>query len=102
MSITTEITATPSFSRRSKPDFQSQFLATILRANTNPNLVTFAGGNPNSESFPVSEMSRNAGTGKCSILLPSDLRYLTSALILHPSFVTPVTKDTAGQILCVL
>lgn len=62
MSITTEITATPSFSRRSKPDFQSQFLATILRANTNPNLVTFAGGNPNSESFPVSEM-RTAADG---------------------------------------
>ena len=62
MSITTDITATPSFSRRSKPDFQSQFLATILRANTNPNLVTFAGGNPNSESFPVSEM-RTAADG---------------------------------------
>ena len=57
MSITIEPTATPSLSRRSKPDFQSQFLATILKANTNPNLVTFAGGNPNSASFPVSEMN---------------------------------------------
>ena len=48
------------FSRRSKPDFQSEFLATILKANTDPKLVTFAGGNPNSESFPVAEMNAAA------------------------------------------
>lgn len=48
------------FSRRSKPDFQSEFLATILKANTDPKLVTFAGGNPNSETFPVAEMNAAA------------------------------------------
>ncbi len=40
-------------SQRSNPDFQSEFLAKILSANVTPGLVTFAGGNPNSESFPV-------------------------------------------------
>ena len=49
-----------SLSRRSKPDFQSEFLATIFKANTDPNLFTFAGGNPNSESFPVAEMNAAA------------------------------------------
>ena len=40
----------------SKPDFQSDFLANILKANANPNIITFAGGLPNAVSFPVAAM----------------------------------------------
>ena len=47
-------------SRRSEPDFQSEFLAGILAANASPNVVTFAGGNPNAESFPVEAMNAAA------------------------------------------
>ena len=47
-------------SKRSKPDFQSEFLASILKANADPNIVTFAGGNPNAESFPVKAMNAAA------------------------------------------
>lgn len=46
--------------QRSNPDFQSEFLAKILKANATPGLVTFAGGNPNSESFPVEAMNAAA------------------------------------------
>lgn len=34
----------------SKPDFQSDFLANILKANANPDIITFAGGLPNAVS----------------------------------------------------
>ncbi|MBO5555800.1 MAG: PLP-dependent aminotransferase family protein [Oscillospiraceae bacterium] len=47
-------------SKRSQPDFQSEFLAGILTANASPNVVTFAGGNPNSESVPVAAMNAAA------------------------------------------
>ena len=47
-------------SKRSEPDFQSEFLAGILAANASPNVVTFAGGNPNAESFPVEAMNAAA------------------------------------------
>jgi len=47
-------------SKRSQPDFQSEFLANILTANASPNVVTFAGGNPNAESFPVEAMNAAA------------------------------------------
>ena len=47
-------------SKRSKPDFQSEFLASILKANADPSIVTFAGGNPNAESFPVKAMNAAA------------------------------------------
>ena len=47
-------------SRRSQPDFQSEFLANILTANASPDVVTFAGGNPNAESFPVAAMNAAA------------------------------------------
>ena len=47
-------------SKRSKPDFQSEFLANILKANADPSIVTFAGGNPNAESFPVKAMNAAA------------------------------------------
>ena len=47
-------------SKRSKPDFQSEFLASILKANADPDIVTFAGGNPNAESFPVKAMNAAA------------------------------------------
>lgn len=43
-----------------KPDFQAEFLAGILTANADPNIVTFAGGNPNAESFPVKAMDAAA------------------------------------------
>lgn len=47
-------------SQRSNPDFQSEFLAGILAANASPDIVTFAGGNPNAESFPVEAMNAAA------------------------------------------
>lgn len=47
-------------SQRSNPDFQSEFLAGILAANASPDIVTFAGGNPNAESFPVDAMNAAA------------------------------------------
>ena len=47
-------------SKRSEPDFQSEFLAKILKANATPGLVTFAGGNPNSDSMPIEAMNAAA------------------------------------------
>ena len=44
----------------SKPDFQSDFLANILKAKANPDIITFAGGLPNAVSFPVEAMDRAA------------------------------------------
>ena len=43
-----------------KPDFQAEFLSGILTANADPNIITFAGGNPNAESFPVKAMDAAA------------------------------------------
>ncbi len=42
--------------RMSKPDFQNDFLASILKANANPSIISFAGGLPNPTSFPVAAM----------------------------------------------
>ncbi|MCR5090242.1 MAG: PLP-dependent aminotransferase family protein [Oscillospiraceae bacterium] len=48
-------------SRKStKPDFQAEFLAGILTANADPEITTFAGGNPNADSFPVKAMEAAA------------------------------------------
>lgn len=55
-----DISMNVKLSKRSKPDFQSEFLASILKANADPNIVTFAGGNPNAESFPVKAMNAAA------------------------------------------
>ena len=46
--------------RMSKPDFQADFLAGILRAAADPNIISFAGGLPNPVSFPVREMDEAA------------------------------------------
>ena len=46
--------------RMSKPDFQAEFLAGILRAAADPNLISFAGGLPNPVSFPIKEMDEAA------------------------------------------
>ena len=43
-----------------KPDFQAEFLSGILTANATPGIITFAGGNPNAESFPVEAMDAAA------------------------------------------
>lgn len=45
---------------RSNPDFQSEFLAKILKGNTTSGLITFAGGNPNSDSLPVAAINAAA------------------------------------------
>lgn len=42
--------------RMTKPDFQGEFTASILRAAADPNLISFAGGLPNPTSFPVEAM----------------------------------------------
>lgn len=42
--------------RMSKPDFQGEFTSRILKAAGDPSLISFAGGLPNPESFPVKEM----------------------------------------------
>ena len=44
----------------SKPDFQADFLGSILKANANPDIITFAGGLPNAVSFPVAAMDAAA------------------------------------------
>ena len=42
--------------RMSKPDFQGEFTAGILKAAADPTLISFAGGLPNPVSFPVDAM----------------------------------------------
>ena len=42
--------------RMSKPDFQGDFTARILAAAGDPSIISFAGGLPNPDSFPVKEM----------------------------------------------
>ena len=42
--------------RMSKPDFQGDFTAAILKAAASPDVISFAGGLPNPDSFPVKEM----------------------------------------------
>ena len=44
----------------SKPDFQDEFLSEILKANGDPNVISFAGGLPNAAAFPVKEMDEAA------------------------------------------
>ena len=46
--------------RMTKPDFPSEFLASILKANADPTIITFAGGLPNALSFPVEAMDAAA------------------------------------------
>lgn len=46
--------------RMAKPDFQADFLAAILKAAADPNLISFAGGLPNPVSFPVKAMDAAA------------------------------------------
>ena len=45
-----------------RPDFQGEFTASILKAAASPELISFAGGLPNPVSFPVEAM--NAATNK--------------------------------------
>jgi len=47
-------------SKRSEPDFQSDFLAGILSANNSPDIITFAGGNPNQDAFPLDAINAAA------------------------------------------
>ena len=42
--------------RMTKPDFQGEFTSRILKAAGDHSLISFAGGLPNPESFPVKEM----------------------------------------------
>ncbi len=42
--------------RMTKPDFQGEFTARILAAAGDPSIISFAGGLPNPDSFPVKEM----------------------------------------------
>ena len=42
--------------RMTKPDFQGDFTARILAAAGDPSIISFAGGLPNPDSFPVKEM----------------------------------------------
>ena len=42
--------------RMSKPDFQGEFTSAILKAAASPDVISFAGGLPNPDSFPVKEM----------------------------------------------
>lgn len=44
--------------RMTKPDFQGDFLAGILKAAGDPSIISFAGGLPNPVSFPVEEMDK--------------------------------------------
>ncbi len=46
----------PISDRMLKPDFQGEFTAAILKAAGSPDLISFAGGLPNPDSFPVQEM----------------------------------------------
>ena len=46
--------------RMTKPDFPSEFLASILKANADPTIISFAGGLPNAVSFPVKAMEAAA------------------------------------------
>ena len=46
--------------RMSKPDFQGEFTAGILKAAADPTLISFAGGLPNPVSFPVDAMDAAA------------------------------------------
>ena len=46
----------------SKPDFQDYFISEILKAAGDPSIISFAGGLPNPNSFPVEEME--AATSK--------------------------------------
>lgn len=39
-----------------KPDFQGEFTSRILAAAADPTIISFAGGLPNPQSFPVKEM----------------------------------------------
>ena len=41
-----------------RPDFQSEFTASILAAAASPDLISFAGGLPNPVSFPVEAMEK--------------------------------------------
>lgn len=43
--------------RMSKPDFQAEFLSSILAAAADPSLISFAGGLPNPVSFPIEAMN---------------------------------------------
>ncbi|MCF0137198.1 MAG: PLP-dependent aminotransferase family protein [Oscillospiraceae bacterium] len=47
--------------RMSKPDFQAEFLSSILAAAADPSIISFAGGLPNPDSFPVKAMNEAAG-----------------------------------------
>ncbi len=42
--------------RVQRPDFQGEFVKTMLVAAASPNIISFAGGLPNPVSFPVKEM----------------------------------------------
>lgn len=46
--------------RMTKPDFQADFLAGILKAAGDPSIISFAGGLPNPVSFPVEAMDAAA------------------------------------------
>ena len=46
--------------RMTKPDFQADFLAGILKAAADPSIISFAGGLPNPVSFPVEAMDTAA------------------------------------------
>lgn len=46
--------------RMSRPDFQKDFLAGILVAAADPDIISFAGGLPNPVSFPVEGMDKAA------------------------------------------
>ena len=44
--------------RMSKPDFQDHFISEILKAAGDPSIISFAGGLPNPESFPIEAMEK--------------------------------------------
>lgn len=46
--------------RSAKPDFQAEFINVILTAAADPSLISFAGGLPNPESFPVDSLNEAA------------------------------------------
>lgn len=48
--------------RMTKPDFQADFIAGILKAAADPTIISFAGGLPNPASFPIEAME--AATNK--------------------------------------
>ena len=41
-----------------KPDFQGEFTASILAAAASPDIISFAGGLPAPELFPVEEIAK--------------------------------------------